>query len=367
MIKQGDKKQSIGLLIRMIAAALIILIGWPDNGLAWSRKGHVLIVRSAIKMLLADPTTPAPYQNLLREGVGDVEKLNQLETLAITQGNRDVYTGIDFYSYRPDELVTAKSTVPGFQSTEELMHYLNIEDFHPDPNRRKFLPDGSNKIRLKDLPKNPQDPRYQVAGMVTFRVEQCYRSLVESLRDNYTNEQAFLWLGYLSHYLSDAYQPFHSSIDYQGFDCPCNLKQKEQGKEPHNFHKDLESTLFASEHPDAPRWRAQFWQHYSAALKNIPPPPANNRLDAYLLTQQALLSGYDYLPMLCRAGQASLINGEFKVERWFNYREKVGEREISVLQLKAERMAQATAVISGLFRQAWQDAQASNQKKFPKN
>ncbi|MEW6730567.1 MAG: hypothetical protein AB1489_04440 [Acidobacteriota bacterium] len=353
--------------MRFIAFTTVILllctIGRQPSAVAWSHHGHVIITRAAVKLVLEQSTTPAQLQALLREGLGDTKKLSQLENFVLEGGGRDrLDAGLDLFSFRPDELVAAKSPVPAFNSTEALMHYLDLEEFHPDPTRRKFAPDGSNKVRIEDLPRDPLDSRYQSAGFVTFRAEQCYRSLVESLATNYSNEQIFLWLGYLSHYIGDAYQPYHATIDYQGLNCPCNQNRPQR----HNFHPDMEGTLFRDERPAGRQLRARFWQHFQAALtaQRTPSTP-EVRLDPYFVTRDALLSGYDYLPMLCRAGSAALVGQEFDPDAWFSYREKVGQHEITILQLKAERMAQATIVLRTLILQAWQEAEQIRRGKSP--
>jgi hypothetical protein len=348
---------------RIITALLFLAISFawlPQNAQAWSRKGHLIITRSAVKLLLDDPKTPQALKVLLQEGLGRENKTANLEEFVIEADNLErLDPGLDLYSYRPDELVGARSSVPSFGNLEEKMHYLDTEVFNSDPARRKFSPDGNNKVRLSDLPRNRNDARYHEYGLVTFRTEQCYQDLVQSLKTNYSNEQVFLWLGFLSHYLSDSFQPYHSTVDYRGFECPCNQSREKK----HDFHPNLEGTLFRDGSESGRQLRARFWQYFQEALSvrleesKRNSSSSRSRLDPYLVTQKALLSGYDYLPMLCRAGAVALAREQFDAYAWFNYRESVEHREISVLQLKAERMALATVAVRDLILQAWNEAQ----------
>ena len=69
-----------------------------------------------------------------------------------------------------------------------------------------------------------KDPRYQQAGMLPFRVEECYGKLVEQIRAGRLSdkpgqfprdEHAAKWAGYLAHYVADNTQPQHATIDYK--------------------------------------------------------------------------------------------------------------------------------------------------------
>jgi flagellar hook-basal body complex protein FliE len=341
---------------KKLLKAFILLISFivafcPTATFAWSGKGHVIITRTAAKLLIEDPKTPTELKAILIEGLGDKEKLNQLESYVNNTNNlRNFDAGLDSFSIRPDTLTASKSPIPAFGILEPLTHYLDMEFFHPIPEKQKFLPDGSNKITPKDLPRNPKDERYLKAGFITFRAEQSYKSLVASLRDNYSNDQVFLWMGYLSHYISDAHQPFHSTVDYLGHECSCNKDRQEK----HNFHGDMEGLLFEDLSQTGKEHREKFLKYFKDAITKLNKKEEN--LDPYLVVQDALFSGYDYLPMLCRAGDAALGKEKFDAKIWFNYKEKKDNREISILEMKAELMAESTVKIRNLIIQAWNEA-----------
>ncbi len=357
MLQPKSKSRAKALMASILV--LLWLVSWPPVTQAWARKEHVFITRVAVKLLLDQASTPPALQALLREGLGNTDKIADLEKFVLeVEETLRLDAGLDLYSFRPDELVGLHSLVPGFDSTEEKMHYLDTDEFNPQRSRQVFAADGSNKVLARSLPRNPRDPRYKSAGFVTFRAEQCYKSLIASLKTNYSNEQVFLWLGYLSHYISDSYQPYHSTIDYQGFNCACNVAREPK----HRFHGDMEGLLFRDTRAGAEALRLQFWQYFQAALNRDIYGASKKRLDPYLVSQSALLSGYDYLPMLCRAGEVALAQGEFDADAWFNYSEMVGKHKLTLLELKAARMAEASLVLNRLILQAWQEAQQKKGK-----
>lgn len=338
-------------LIFLVALAL------PSPAAAWSRKGHILIIRSAVKLLADDPTTPPALRALLLEGLGDPARLDSIAAFVLTEPYAKVAEpldpGLELFSYRPDDLGPKRSPVPIFDSTEDRMHYLNLERFHPDPDRRKYAPDGSNKPSLSALPRDWKDERYAAGGFVTFRVEQVYDSLVRSLATDSSNEQIFLWMGFLSHYASDAFQPYHATLNYAGLLCPAN--QRREKADRYMTHGEFEETIFSDESPAIKPRVAVFWNRYKETLAAGAARPAQ-RLDPYVSTQEVLIGSYDLLPFLCRAQEDALKGPAFDRQAWFAHTEEIEGRRLSTPQLQAERMALATLAVRTLIRQAWDDA-----------
>jgi hypothetical protein len=337
---------------------LLATLALPSPAAAWSRKGHTLIIRSAVKLLADDTSTPPALRALLLEGLGDPAKIESIEAFVLTEpyakmtGNPDA--GLELFSYRPDDLAPKRSPVPIFGSTEDKMHYLNLERFHPDPERRKYAPDGSNKPSLSALPRDPKDERYAAGGFVTFRVEQVYDSLVKSLATDSSNEQVFLWMGFLSHYASDAFQPYHSTLNFAGLLCPAN--QRREKADRHLTHAELEETIFSDESPAVkPAMLSAFWNQYKETLAAGAPLPAQ-RLDPYVSTQEALSGSYDVLPFLCEAQEDALKEPGFDRHAWFAHTGEIGGHRLSTAQVQGDRMALATLAVRTLIRQAWDDA-----------
>lgn len=343
-----------GLLLFLLAALAL-----PSSAGAWSRKGHILIIRSAVKLLADDPATPAALRALLLEGLGDPAKIESIEAFVLDEpyakvtGNLD--PGLEVFSYRPDDLSPKRSPVPIFGSTEDKMHYLNLERFQADPERRKYALDGSNKPDLAALPKDPKDERYAAGGFVTFRVEQVYDSLVKSLATDASNEQIFLWMGFLSHYASDAYQPYHSTLNFTGLLCPAN--QRREKADRYLTHFELEDTIFSDESPAVkPEMLNAFWNRYKETLAAGAALPAQ-RVDPYLSTQEALFGSYDALPFLCDAQEDALkAPTGFDRHAWFAHSGEIGGRRLTTAQFQGDRMALATLAVRNLVRQAWDEA-----------
>lgn len=341
-----------GLFLFLVAA-----LAFPPPSAAWSRKGHILIIRSAAKLLADDPTTPPALRALLLEGLGDPAKIDTIEAFVLAEpyakvaGNLD--PGLESFSYRPDDLAPKRSPVPIFNNTEDRMHYLNLERFHPDPERRKYAPDNSNKPSLSDLPRDWKDERYAVGGFVPFRVEQAYDSLVKSLATDSSNEQIFLWMGFLSHYATDAFQPYHATLNFAGLLCPAN--QRREKADRYITHAEFEETIFSDESPAVkPEMLTAFWNQYKETLAAGASRPAQ-RLDPYVSTQEALSSSYDLLPFLCNA-QEDALKTSFDRHAWFAHAGQVGGRSFTTAQLQGHRMALATLAARVLIRQAWDDA-----------
>ncbi|MBI4852861.1 MAG: zinc dependent phospholipase C family protein [Acidobacteria bacterium] len=345
-------------LLKAITILVVLIVAFsPNFTFAWSGKGHVIITRMAVKLIIDDPNMPSELKAILIEGLGTKNKLFQFESYINDTSNlRTFDAGLDSFSIRPDTLTASKSPIPAFGISEPLTHYMDTEFFQSDVERQKFLPNGANKIKPTDLPRNPKDERYQKAGFITFRTEQCYKSLVSSFKENYSNDQVFLWIGYLSHYVADSYQPFHSTIDYQGHECSCNKEREKK----HNLHGDLEGLLFEDTSKTGQENREKFLKYFQAAIARLKENKKTETLDPYLVIQDALFSSYDYLPMLCRAGDIALGKENLDANKWFNYKEKIENREISVLEMKAERMAESTIKIRDLIIQAWNEAQSKN-------
>src|SRR5207302_7397829 len=96
------------------------------------------------------------------------------------------------------------------------MHFLDVEQFMADESKRTYADDLSHKPKLADFPRDVKDPRYQQAGMLPFRVEECYQNLVKCFREDRLvdtpggfprDEHAAKWAGYLAHYVQDNTQP----------------------------------------------------------------------------------------------------------------------------------------------------------------
>ena len=154
---------------------------------AWSAKEHMLLTRVAAERLSADPATPAELRRWLADACPDQLDLPHERAFLLSKRvglvPRDA-DGVTFWSTVPD-LEAAANTAPGqevqpFNVNERLLHYIDIEFFVPDESKRRYADDLSGKPSLADFPRDMRDARYARAGMLPFRVEQCYQNLVRT-------------------------------------------------------------------------------------------------------------------------------------------------------------------------------------------
>ena len=211
----------------VVAAVLPMLTARPAP--AWSNKEHIQLTRIAAERLIADQKTPEPMRAWLKAAVpGRLDMDGEREYFLrkrIGIVPRDV-EGIPYWATMPDmaTMTDRDRKVEPYGVPELKLHFIDVEFFMADPSRRVYRHDLSNKPKLSDFPDDVKDPRYAQAGMLPFRVRECYGKLVNSIRAGRLNdapgqyprdEHAAKWAGYLAHYLGDNTQPHHATIDYQ--------------------------------------------------------------------------------------------------------------------------------------------------------
>src|SRR5215208_1317918 len=156
----------------LLAAVLLLLSARLAN--AWSNKEHNQLARIAAGRLIADPATPDPLDMkgeedyFLRKRIGIIPK------------GAD---GIPFWATMPDmvSLSTRGDKVEPYGVGEDKLHYVDVEYLMADESRRTYRHDLSNKPKLSDFPDDVKDARYQRAGLLPFRVRECYGKLVDSI------------------------------------------------------------------------------------------------------------------------------------------------------------------------------------------
>ena len=198
---------------RLLAFTLaLLLLAVPAS--AWSYKEHILMTRLAAGRILADEDAPEGLKDFIREHCPEAEDFDLRDfVMNVHVGpNPEGYDGLTFWAMHPD--FDRSTPVPAFDSTEGKMHYIDLELFHPDPEKRRYFDDLSGLPDLADIPRDPDDPRFKEAGFLPFRVEQCYNELVKAFRDG-DDESAVIWAGYLAHYLQDNTQPHHATVDFR--------------------------------------------------------------------------------------------------------------------------------------------------------
>jgi hypothetical protein len=270
--------------------------------------------------------------------------------------------GLSFWATVPDSDAGAGSAkkVEPFGVVERNLHFIDLEYFMPDEKRRAYADDLSNKPKLTDFPKDMKAWQWERAGMLPFRVEQCYRELIRSIRAGRlvdergkfpADDHATKWAGFLAHYAADNTQPQHATIDYQSKSYFKNAR-----KAP-NVHADVEYVLIDDESADYPEIRRQMWDELTKALAEVKDPATTP--DPWTSTLEVSLYSYDYLPLIGKAalgaygpaGDKPFDGGAFASTRG-----RVHGQELTVSQMKAQQLALAVKRIEKLWLQAWSEA-----------
>jgi hypothetical protein len=362
---------------RTLLAVTIVVALLPAAASAWSTKEHIQLTRIAVERLLADPQTPEAMKHWLRDAAPGAMEMDGEKKWFLEQRQGIVPRGADgltFWAVIPDTVVLMEGReekkIQPFGVPERLLHYIDLELLLPGGAKKEYRHDLSAKPKLADLPRDVKDPRYVQAGMLPFRVEDCYRQLVAQFRAGRLNdkpgqyphdEHAAKWAGYLAHYLQDNTQPHHATIDYKS-----SAYFADKRKAP-NVHAELEYKLADDEHDDHMALREEFWPLFVKALDDVRDPIETT--DPWQATCEVALVSYDALPLIGvaamkAAGQAgspdapqgSAAAAKFDTETFYRTKGVYLGREMSVLEMKAHQQAWAVKRVERLFRQAWDEA-----------
>jgi hypothetical protein len=290
--------------------------------------------------------------------------------------------GIPYWSVVPDTVALMdqrKEKLAPFGVPEQLLHYIDLELFLAGGERREYRHDLSGKPRIEQIPRDMMDQRYQQAGMLPFRVEDCYNKLVEQLRAGRLNdkpgqlprdEHAAKWAGYLAHYLADNTQPHHATIDYKS---AAYFADKRNAP---NVHSQMEYMMADDDADDRMALREEFWPLFEKALDEVSDPVDTQ--DLFLATNEVALASYDALPLIGVAAMAAMKQGgtpeapagaavaeKFDLETFFRHRGQFQGQEMSVMEMKARQQAWAVKRIERLWRRSWDEAQATTPATTP--
>jgi hypothetical protein len=366
------KRQS--LLPPLCLGVMIVCIA--GDALAWSTKEHILLTRITVSRLLARDDTPGEMKAWLKEAAPGLPDLAGEKHFLLHARLGPFPRGVDgiaYWAVVPDlQALTdsgagdrAKKVEP-FGVPERALHFVDLELFMEDEIRRRFKPDLSNKPRIEDIPREMADPRFQRAGMLPFRVEQCYGKLVESLRAGRLNdrpgqfprdEHAAKWAGYLAHYVQDNTQPHHSTVDYKSGSYFADPRTAP------NVHADMEFRLVDDEYNDYADLRVAFWEAFVKAMEDVQDTVTTE--DLFRATLEVAMQSYDALPLIgqaavaaygAEAGGVPRRRRDFDAPAFYGFRGVYQGREMTLLELKARQMAWAVKRLEGLLLRAWREA-----------
>ncbi|HYE21792.1 MAG TPA: hypothetical protein VEA69_25350 [Tepidisphaeraceae bacterium] len=370
---------------RMLLILALLAVALPAG--AWSHKEHIQLTRLAAGRLMADPNTPADMKAWLKSVSPQVltmdEERQYLMSARVGPFPRGV-EGLPYWAVVPD--LVAMTDGPGdsgrkiqpFDVPERMLHFVDCEYFNKDIERRRYRHDLSNKPKLYAFPTGLNDPHpddknykpWAKAGMLPFRVEQCYAQLVENLRKKRLtdkpgqfprDEHAARWAGYLAHYVQDNCQPHHSTEDYKS-----RAYFAEKRTAP-NVHWDMEGRLVDDDNNDYPELRSEFWTVFAKALDEVKDPI--DTIDLRTATVEVALVSYDALPTIGLAAMKAYEQGGtpdkpeggvkgFDAGKFFHAKGKYLGRERTVLEIKAHQMAWSVKRVEKLWLRAWEEAKA---------
>jgi hypothetical protein len=337
---------------------------FPALAPAWSNKEHIQMTRIAVMQIIADPATPEELKTWLREATPGLRDLAGERDYFMSERVGIVTRGVDgltFFATVPDMhalMDHEKKEIAPFGVGERLLHFIDVELFNPDESKRVYRDDLSGKPAAADFPKDITDYRYKRAGMLPFRVEQCYAKLVDSIRDGRLvdkpgqyprDEHAARWAGFLSHYVQDNTQPHHSTLDYK------SASYFAVGTKTPNVHAEIEYRMCDDEFEDFMALREEFWPLFVEAMETMEDPIESD--DPWGSTLDVSLKSYDALPLIGRAAAAAILSrGEIDTAAFYRFRGPCFDRELSVMELKAMQQAWAVKRTQRLLLKAWNEA-----------
>ena len=358
-------------------AALILFSALASPCFAWSHKEHIQLTRMAAAELIANPATPVEMKQWLiaaNRSALDAEGEKQFFLHQRIGNYPRSADGLGFWATMPDLDKSDRRTIEPFGVSESLLHYTDLELFNADANRRTFKDDLSHKPQSGDIPRDMKDERWKRAGMLPFRVEDCYRKMVKAMREGKLadkdgqyprDDHAEKWAGFLAHYLEDNCQPHHATLDF--------MSRTYFGKgtlRAPNVHSNVESTLADDDKDDHMALREEFWPIFLKELDEMKDETAAT--DPWDATIEVLMKSYDCLPLIGRAAMAGYKMGgtpeapdghpaeALDAEAFFHFKGKVGDREMTMLEMKAHQMAWAVKRVERVWRQGWDEAHGAS-------
>lgn len=376
---------------------LLLLTLLPTPARAWGNKEHVQLTRTAVRILLADPASPAAFKAWLKQACPDPltpeRERDYFLSARVGQFPRGV-DGVCFFATLPDSsaiLGTAlaaeerkfnisgpyEKPVEPFGVGERALHFVDLELFRPEEIRRRYRHDLSNKPDLYALFADPEskiddyrDARWKKTGMLPFRVEQCYAQLVKSFRDKRLadkpgqlprDEHAVKWAGLLAHYAQDNTNPHHATEDFR------SRSYFADWRDAPDVAWDFAGRLSDDEEDDYGDLRKEFWPAFERALAEVEDPVTTDNL--ILATLEVASASYDALPLIGVAAQRAYgqkgspakpegpTTKNFDAAAFFHTKGTFQNRETTLLDLRARQLAWAAKRTAALWRRAWDESQ----------
>ncbi len=345
------------------------------------------MTRLAALRIIDDSTAPQGLRDFLKQNMpyslADCRTLALSQTVGLHPETSEFDQGLDHWVTMPDQirnLPEGQKKIEPYGGAEGQMHFLDLEAFGP---RFVYSDDLSSKPDVDLIPHDLADPRWKRGGFLPWRVEEMYRRLIEALGpgDRAAHpDDALKAAGYLAHYVEDATQPHHATIDFNSASYLVgHIKQLPITTRPGaaalaamrlpvgvNPHGDLEFQLFASADPLREAFRAQFWALLLTDIDRLTTERQQKAqilptsFDPFRWNLNALGDSYDYLPVVGHAAVAAYASGRFDVNAFLGFEGKAKGKTVSVIQLIALRNARGVLDVEQCYRLAWSASHSTN-------
>ena len=193
---------------------------------------------------------------------------------------------------------------------------------------------------------------YACTGAVRQSVDQWFPRFMEEVHHMDLKSAQFKFLGFLIPFVASAGSLISGYISDTVF----------KGHRAPNIHADVEWKLIDDEFNDYPALREEYWAAFEKNLKELKDPIESE--DVWLATLEVSRMSYDALPLIGRAAVVGYkqgdtgVHGDFDADMFYHFRGKVGDKEMSVLEMKAWQTAWGVKRVERLWRKAWEDAKA---------
>jgi hypothetical protein len=358
--------------LRSLAVVIGCLVG-ALPAWAWSNKEHIELTRIAAQRLVVDPQTPAAMKEWLKKACPTLLDPDQERDYFLTKRVGLIPRGVDglpYWATVPDMTAAlSDKKVEPFGVNERMLHYVDLEQFVREEPKRRYRHDLSNKPFDFDIPPSMKDAKWKRAGLLPFRIEQCYTQLVLALREKRfvdqpgqfpRDEHAAKWAGYLAHYVEDNTQPQHATEDYKSRSYFADKRNAP------DVHWDFEGRLSDDEDADYLELRREFWGIFTKRLEDVRDPADSEDLVA--ATIEVSLASYDALPLIGVAAMKAYRQGgtpddpvgkidKFDAGVFFHVRGQYRGRSMTLMEMKAYQMAWAEKRVERLWRRAWDESQ----------
>jgi hypothetical protein len=361
--------------VPLLVVLLLTTAPAASPAFGWSNKEHLQFARIAAERLIADPKTPPAMKDWLRRGVARPRDMAAERAYFMTERVGLITRTEDplpYWATMPDMVALTdlpSKKVEPWGVTERLLHYVDLEFFVADETKRSYAHDLSGKPKSTDVPDDPKDPRWARAGMLPFRVRECYGEMVKAIRAGRPadepgqyprDEHAVKWAGYLAHYAADNTQPQHATVDYKS-----SAYFADKRKAP-NVHAEMEYRMCDDAAEDYADLRAEFWPQFEKALGEMKDPVETT--DVFRGTVEVSCASYEALPLIGLAAMAASKQAgtpekpqgpaeAFDTRVFFRFKGPYRGGQSTVMEMKARQAAWAVLRIERLWLQAWAEAQ----------